>query len=186
MKPATMKQDVNDANALLSRFVLEPATIEHCPDICNLVNLTYRGDTGWTRETHIIGGDRTNFNEITTAMAKSGAQFYVVYLQKMLAACIYLTKEKYFAYIGFFSVHPDFQNLGVGKYILQQTEIIAKQQFAADKMRMFVVSQRPELIAFYQRRGYQRIGETEAYPLQLKIGTPKVSGLTIEYLEKLI
>lgn len=181
-----MKHDVNDVNKLLSRFVLAPAGLEHCHDISNLVNLTYRGDNGWTRETHIIGGDRTNLDEITTAMAKPEARFYVVYLQQFLAACIYLAKEQHHAYIGFFSVHPDFQGVGVGKSILQQIEAIAKQQFAADKIRMFVVSQRPELIAFYQRRGYQRTGGTEAYPLRLKIGIPKVNGLTIEYLEKYV
>lgn len=175
-----MKQTVID----LSQFTLKKANPNQCPDICNLVNLTYRGETGWTRETHIIGGDRTNLDEITTAMAKPGARFYVVYQKQLLAACIYLSHEQHHAYIGFFSVHPDFQGHGVGKHILQQTETIARQQFATAKIRMFVVSQRPELIAFYQRRGYQRTGGQEPYPLQLKIGVPKVDGLTIEFLEK--
>ncbi|MCB1984401.1 MAG: GNAT family N-acetyltransferase [Burkholderiales bacterium] len=168
----------------LSRFTLKKATLDHCPDICDLVNLTYRGNTGWTRETHIIGGDRTNLGEITTAMTKSGARFYVVYLEQLLATCIYLSREQHHAYIGFFAVHPGLQGRGIGKHVLQQAETIAKQQMTATKIRMFVVSQRPELIAFYQRRGYQRIGGTEAYPLQLKIGIPKVAGLTIEFLEK--
>ena len=181
-----MKQDVYDANTLLSQFVLQPAKPEYTHDICNLVNLTYRGDTGWTRETHLIGGDRTNLTDITTAITKSEAQFYVVYLHKMLAACIYLAQEKDHAYIGFFSVHPDFQGQGVGKYILQQAETIAKKQLAANKIRMFAVSQRTELIAFYQRRGYRRIGNKATYPLQLKIGIPKVAHLTIEFLEKSI
>ncbi len=180
-----MKQTVSD----LSRFTLKKATPEHCQDICNLINLTYRGETGWTRETHIIGGDRTNHEEITTAMAKPDAQFYIVYLQQQLAACIYLAREQQptqqnHAYIGFFSVHPDYQGCGVGKHILQQTETIARQQLNARKIIMFVVSQRLELIAFYRRRGYQSTGTQAPYPLQLKIGVPKVAGLTIEYLEK--
>ena len=173
-----------------SRFTLQQATPDHCRDICDLVNLTYRGETGWTRETHIIGGDRTNLDEITLAMDKPNARFYVSHLDQLLAASIYLAKEQQaeqnHAYIGFFSVHPDFQGRGLGKHILHQAETIARQQLTATKIRMFVVSQRPELIAFYQRRGYQRIGDQEPYPLQLKIGIPKVSGLTIEYLEKLV
>ncbi|SEN56560.1 GNAT family N-acetyltransferase [Nitrosomonas marina] len=169
-----------------SRLTLEPAVPVHCRDICDLINLTYRGETGWTRETHIIGGDRTNLDEISAAMAKPDAQFYVVYLDQLLAACIYLSREQCHAYIGFFSVHPNYQGIGVGKHILHQAEIIARQELAAQRIRMFVVSQRPELIAFYQRRGYQRVGNQEPYPLQLKIGVPKVEGLTIEYLEKRI
>lgn len=181
-----MKHEACDTGRLHAQFMLKSARPEHCHDICNLVNLTYRGNTGWTRETHIIGGNRTNLDEITTTSAKPGGQFYVTHLEQQLTTCIYLAKEQDHAYIGFFSVHPDFQNMGIGKHILSQTETIAKKQLAVDKIRMFVVSQRPELIAFYQRRGYQRTGNREAYPLQLKIGVPKVSGLTIEYLEKLI
>jgi ribosomal protein S18 acetylase RimI-like enzyme len=179
-----MKHDVTDATSFLSQFTLAQALPRHCQDICNLVNLTYRGDRGWTREAHIIGGDRTTLGEITTAMAKPGARFYVVYLQQQLVACIYLAKERHHAYIGFFSVHPDFQGQGVGGYILRQAEIIAKHQLMADKIRMFVVSQRAELVSFYQRRGYQHAGSQQVYPLQLNMGVPKVENLTIEYLEK--
>ncbi len=120
-------------------------------------------------------------------MEKPDARFYVVYLEHLLAACIYLAKEQYkTTYIGFFSVHPDFQGRGIGKYILQQAETIAKEQFSATKIRMYVVSQRPELIAFYERRGYQCTGLKNPYPLHLKIGVPKITGLTIEYLEKVV
>ena len=179
-----MKHDVADVSPFLSQFTLAQALPGHCRDICDLVNLTYRGDRGWTRETHIIGGDRTTPVEIAAALAKPGARFYVVYLRNRLVACIYLAKEQHHAYIGFFSVHPDFQGQGVGGYILRQAETIAKHQLLANKIRMFVVSQRAELIAFYQRRGYQHAGGQQAYPLQLKIGVPKVTNLTIEYLEK--
>ncbi len=181
-----MKHDVIGASTFLSQFTLVQAMPEHGQDICDLVNLAYRGDSGWTRETDIIGGDRTTLSEIATAITKTGARFYVVYQQQQLVACIYLAKERHHAYLGFFSVHPDFQGQGVGGYILRQAETIAKHQFAADRIRMFVVSQRVELVAFYQRRGYQRIGSREVYPLQLKIGVPKVADLTIEYLEKRI
>ncbi len=181
-----MKHDVASASTFLSQFTLVQAMPEHCQDICDLVNLAYRGhsNNGWTRETDIIDGDRTTLSEIVAAMTKADARFYVVYQQQQLIACIYLAKEQHHAYLGFFSVHPDFQDQGVGGHILRQAEAIAKHQLAVDIMRMFVVSQRVELVAFYQRRGYQCMGDREAYPLQLKIGVPKVADLTIEYLEK--
>ncbi|MCW5618305.1 MAG: GNAT family N-acetyltransferase [Nitrosomonas sp.] len=181
-----MKRDVIGASAFLSQFTLVQATSEHCQDICDLVNLAYRGDSGWTRETDIIDGDRTTLSEIVTAITKPGARFYVVYQRQQLIACVYLAKEQHHVYLGFFSVHPDFQGQGVGGYILWQAEVIAKHQFVADRIRMFVVSQRAELVAFYLRRGYQRAGGQQAYPLQLRIGVPKVANLTIEYLEKQI
>ncbi|WP_198009348.1 hypothetical protein [Nitrosomonas sp. Is79A3] len=70
--------------------------------------------------------------------------------------------------------------------MLEQTESIAFSTLRVHKFVMFVISQRPELIAFYQRRGYSRTGRIETYPLHLGIGVPKVPGLTIEYLEKII
>ena len=103
---------------------------------------------------------------------------------RRLASCIYLEKQENSAYIGFFSVHPSLQGKGIGKYILKQAETFALTELGTKKYVMFVVSQRSELIAFYERRGYARTGQIETYPLHLGTPMPKVDGLTIEYLEK--
>lgn len=167
-----------------SHFHLEKAGLDQAQAIADLVNLTYRGKTGWTRETHIIQGDRTNRQEVETAMTTPDAQFFVINQPKKLAACIYVAKEHDSAYIGFFSVHPNLQGKGLGKYVLEQVENYASRTLGVHKFVMFVISQRSELITFYLRRGYVRTGRVETYPLHMGIGVPKVSGLTIEYLEK--
>ncbi len=169
-----------------SYFRLEKAGRGQAQAITDLVNLTYRGETGWTRETHIIQGDRTNRQEVETAMTAPDAQFFIINQPQNLASCIYIAKENDSAYIGFFSVHPSLQGKGLGKYVLEQAETFALSTLGVHKFVMFVISQRPELIAFYQRRGYSRTSRVETYPLHLGIGVPKVSGLTIEYLEKVI
>lgn len=169
-----------------SHFCPEKAGQDQAQAIADLVNLTYRGETGWTRETHIIQGDRTNRQEVETAMIIPDAQFIVINQPQNLASCIYIAKENDDAYIGFFSVHPSLQGKGLGKYMLEHAENFALRTLSVHKIVMFVVAQRPELIAFYQRRGYSRTGRIETYPLHLGIGVPKVSGLTIEYLEKII
>lgn len=169
-----------------SSLHLQKARYNQSQDISDLVNLTYRGDLGWTRETHIIGGDRTNRQAIESAMCNPNAHFLVVNLPKILASCIYVAKEKEHAYIGFFSVHPSLQGRGLGKYVLEQAETFVLRNMEIHKFVMFVVSQRRELIEFYQRRGYFRTGRIEAYPLHMGIGVPRIAGLTIEYLEKLL
>lgn len=166
------------------RFRLEKAKLNQSREICGLINLTYRGAAGWTRETHIIQGNRTSLYEIETAIANPDAHFFVVNQHRGLVACIYVEKQEKSAYIGFFSVHPTLQRKGIGNYILKQAETFALSELGAKKLVMYVVSQRPELIAFYERRGYVRTGQIEAYPLHLGVGIPKVDGLTIEYLEK--
>lgn len=168
----------------LSSLRFERAGQAEIQAICDLVNLTYRGKFGWTTEVAIIQGDRTNYQEIEAALSKPDANFLVVQQQNRLVACIYVAKEDIHAFIGFFSVHPDWQGKGLGKYLLAQAEIHAREIFGINKLLMFVISQRTELISFYQRRGYQLTGQTEICPHGL--GKPKVAGLTIDYLEKTI
>ena len=165
-----------------SAFRFEKANANQAQAISDLINLTYRGNAGWTTEAAIIQGDRTNRQEIEAIMRNSDAYFFVVNLPSMLASCIYVAQEKEQACIGFFSVHPDLQGQGLGKYMLEQAETFARGVMHVHQFAMFVISQRTELMEFYQRRGYYCTGRIEAYPAYL--GKPKIAGLTIEYLEK--
>ena len=160
----------------------EKADISQAQAISDLINLTYRGTTGWTTEAAIIQGDRTNRQEIEAAMMNPDGHFFIVNWQSAPAACIYIASEKEYAYIGFFSVHPSLQGQGFGSYMLEQAEIFARDSLHVHKFILFVISQRPELIAFYQRRGYRGTGRIEPFPPYL--GVPKIAGLTIEYFEK--
>jgi ribosomal protein S18 acetylase RimI-like enzyme len=169
-----------------SKFCLEKARLDQAEEICGLINLTYRGEVGWTKETHIVQGNRTTRHEIESALNNPDAHFLVVNHPQQLAACIYVAKEQDNAYIGYFSVHPNLQGEGLGKHVLKQAESFALAHMGINKFVMFVVSQRAELIAFYERRGYIRTGIVEAYPVDLGIGVPIVDGLTIEYLEKIV
>jgi ribosomal protein S18 acetylase RimI-like enzyme len=76
------------------------------------------------------------------------------------------------------------QGTGVGKQMLAHAEKYAREEFGSVRFIMVVVSSRPELIAFYLRRGYQRTGDLMDYPLSAGAGTPKHTGLKIETLEK--
>ncbi len=165
-------------------FQLERASIHHCQAICDLVNTTYRGEVGWTRETHLLDGDRTDHADIKSAFLNPDGYFLIIQAEQWLVASIYIKKIVDSIYIGFFAIHPDLQGQGLGKEILKRAEADALSRFDAQNFTMYVVSQRAELIAFYERRGYQRTGRIETYPIHLGVGIPKVQGLSIEYLEK--
>jgi hypothetical protein len=48
-----------------------------------------------------------------------------------------------------------------------------------------VIAQRPELIAWYARRGFAQIGEREAFPYgDARFGLPRRDDLYFEVLEK--
>jgi len=163
---------------------LELAELSRAEEICNLVNIAYRGDVGWTKETDIVEGDRTTILEIKAEIQKDNSFLLIALQDNEVISCVCLEKEDDQVYIGLFSVHPDLQGKGVGKNILLEAEEYAFSTLQVSKLVMVVVSQRVELISYYERRGYIKTGRVEEYPKHLNVGVPKSEGLTIEYLEK--
>ena len=102
------------------------------------------------------------------------------------------------AYIGMFAVHPELQGQGVGNIILQAAETFAGRHLQSDKqatdsqatdkkparLTMSILSHRPELLSYYQRRGYQLNGNKMPFPNDGNNGEPKRQDLELLELEK--
>jgi len=164
------------------KLVLKETVSEQVDEICNLINLAYRGNSGWTKETDLVSGNRAEFQEVTEYISNQKSHLLVASEAGNVKACICVEENENRGYIGFFAVHPDYQ--GRGKNILLQAERLASEKLGVRKYVMVVVSQREELISFYERRGYARTGNIEKYPTHPSVGIPLNSALTIEYLEK--
>ena len=168
----------------MTEINLHKAKAENAEEICQLINTAYRGDLGWTNETYIVAGERTNINDVEALLNKSNSHMLIATYSNRIIACICIeTKDKQ-AYIGSFAVSPATQNTGIGKKTLSFAENFAIDQLGISKLIMSVISQRTELIEFYERRGYTRTGQKDSYPVHLNVGAPLVNDLTIEYLEK--
>ncbi len=165
-------------------LILEPATTKHVGAICELINLAYRGDNGWTRETEFISGNRATINEVNYYLSDQNAHLFIAKDQHEIISCICVELNDNDAHIGFFAVHPKMQGRGIGKIILTQAENYAVNNLNVTKLSMAVVSQRSELIAYYERRGYQRTGVIKKFPVHRDVGVPLDNSLTIEYLNK--
>ncbi len=164
--------------------ILQKAQTKHIHDLCELVNLAYRGDLGWTKETHLIAGQRTTPEEVKRYLSNPDTHLFIVVNNDKIIASICIEAKKECAYFGFFAVHPSLQGSGLGKTILALAETFAIQTLKSKKLAMVVISQRKELISFYERRGYFKTKNIEAYPTHLNTGKPLKSGLTITRLEK--
>ena len=104
------------------------------------------------------------------------------------------------AYIGMFAVHPELQEQGVGNVILQAAETFAARHLQSDKqatdsqatdkkparLTMSILSHRPELLSYYQRRGYQLNGNKMPFPNDGNNGEPKRQDLELLELEKMV
>lgn len=84
------------------------------------------------------------------------------------------------------SVNPASQGSGIGKTILREAEDAVRAK-GATRMRMTVVSRRHQLIAWYQRHGYNLTGEKEAYSAEDEtLGAPSSDNLEFVVLEKVL
>ena len=163
---------------------LKQANIDDAEEISSLINLAYRGNDGWTKETDIVEGERSNIGEVNELIKNYSSYFLTAKVDGNLVACICIEEKESKAYIGSFAVSPYEQNKGVGKKVLELAEIYSRKKLGITEFVIVVISQRKELIAFYERRGYRRSGKIDKYPVHLNVGVPSVKGLTIEYLTK--
>ena len=165
------------------------AMLSDAASIAVLINTAYRGEAskqGWTTEAYILDGVRTSTHEIQQLIESENSTFIVCNQGDDLIGSIHLNKTHDSVHIGMLAVKPHLQNLNVGKQILANAELFAKKAWQAHKFVMLVITMRHELIAFYERRGYIRTGVLQEFPVKPELWMPKVEGLKLERLEKLI
>jgi len=154
-------------------LVYRIATETDAESITTLINSSYFGEEsnqGWTNENEIITGKRTNVTNVLNMITDHNTIFLIFFgeTDQVLKGCISLTNKSELksAYLGMFAVRPDLQARGYGKFILSIAENYAIRNWNVDYIKLRVVIQRPELIAFYVRRGYIDTGFKEPFPIQ--------------------
>ena len=177
---------MNSAQPLMS-LSFRPARAQDVGTIVALVNSAYRGDSsrqGWTTEADILDGQRTDAEEIHSLVSAENSLLLLGWQGEELISSVHLEQTEQDAYLGMLTIKPSLQGQGLGKRVMQEAEEFARQHWAAQTMRMTVITLRHELIAFYERRGYRRTGELMPFPTSPRFGLPKVDSLQLEKLEK--
>ncbi|KAL2130178.1 hypothetical protein VTI74DRAFT_6810 [Chaetomium olivicolor] len=78
-----------------------------------------------------------------------------------LVGCCELTRgTAQLAYFGLLAVSPFRQGGGIGKQVLAYAEDYSRRIWGVRRLELTVVSIRTELIQWYIRRGYRKMGET--------------------------
>ena len=153
-----------------------------------LVQSAYRGESsrvGWTTEADLIDGTRTDADEVAELINKPDSYILLCERDNSLLASVHLENRDDYAYLGMFAVSPQAQGQGVGKYLLTMAEEIVSRQWQCRFLEMTVISLRTDLIAWYERRGYQRTGHYKPFPYgQLRYGMPRRDDLVLEVLHK--
>lgn len=155
---------------------ISKATFKDIPQLVTLINSAYRGEhskKGWTTEADLLGGVRTDSGGLEKMMDKKDAVILKYCDEENgLRGCVYLEKKGNQMYLGMLTVSPLEQGKGIGKKLLFVAEKYACDQ-KCSTVEMTVISIRHELIAWYQKHGYYRTGETKPFPSDEKFGIPK-------------
>lgn len=128
-----------------------------------LIESAYRGDAsraGWTTEADILQGQRTDPQGVLEVVKAPDSRLLTVERDGRIVACCQLEHRGAHAYFGMFAVSPALQGAGLGKAIIAEAERQARTTWGVTEMHMTVISVRDDLIAWYERRGYRRTGET--------------------------
>jgi ribosomal protein S18 acetylase RimI-like enzyme len=140
-----------------------------------LVHAAYRGhggQVGWTTEAELIDGPRTT-PELLAADLVDPAITVLVAGEAEGCAAVTHPAGTTTASFGMFAVRPGGQGSGLGSALLLAAEEQARAT-GASTMEMCVIETRTELIAWYERRGYARTGETRPFPYGAPgVGTPR-------------
>jgi ribosomal protein S18 acetylase RimI-like enzyme len=135
------------------------------PAIVRLVNAAYRGPAGWTRETHILAGDRTDESAVLAMMQAPESLILLCLRGERPVGCVHLKRQtRDEAYLGMLAVDPGAQEGGLGKRLMNEAEAFAGKRWGATAVSITVIDRRPELVAYYLRRGYAPTGETQPFP----------------------
>jgi ribosomal protein S18 acetylase RimI-like enzyme len=156
------------------------ATPGDAPALKALLEAAYRGDSarrGWNHEADILDDERTAPGEVEALLADPAVTILTSRDGESLTGCVAVTvKGTALAYLGMLCVSPDLQSAGLGRQLLDAAEDCARAQNIA-AMEMTVIDSRDSLIAWYERRGYTRTGETRPFPV---LRDPPVTFVVLE------
>ena len=157
------------------------------PAIARMVNAAYRGASGWTGEGHLLQGRRTDEAAVVEMMRAPDSLLLLCHIGDALAGCAHLSRASAAeVYFGMLAVDPALQADGLGKILMAEVETRARQAWGADALLISVVNKRPELIAYYLRRGYAPTGETRPFPFADGLTTALVDGIELVMLRKVL
>ena len=156
-------------------------------EIVNLVNAAYRSGEGWTHEADLIDGRRTSRDDLERELSSPDPSIILclrAHETGPIRACVLLRRKGDYVYLGMLSVAPDAMDQRLGRKLLEYSEAQAKT-WGASRVVMTVLDVRQTLIAWYERRGYRRTGESIPFPYDNKgLGKPRLANLAFAVLEK--
>ncbi|MCA0904508.1 GNAT family N-acetyltransferase [Qipengyuania aquimaris] len=145
------------------------ASLADAAEIKLLIESAYRGDSarqGWNHEADLLDDERTSLEEIERLIESEKVSFQLARGNAGAPiGCVAVTQlDAASGYLGMLCVAPTMQSGGLGGMLLEAAELAALKR-GIETLEMTVITQRSSLISWYERRGYERTGETRPFPV---------------------
>jgi ribosomal protein S18 acetylase RimI-like enzyme len=152
------------------------AAIEDIPALVALINSAYRGESskkGWTTEADLLEGEMRTDTGMLNDIIKRSAAVLLKYTGAggTITGSVFLEKQEKGLYLGMLTVSPIQQGGGIGKELMRAAEEYAREKDCTC-IFMNVISIRHELVAWYERQGYKKTGETRPVSVEARFGIP--------------
>ena len=178
----------------MTRLSIRPARPGDAGVLTDLIRSAYRGDdsrAGWTSEADLVEGERISPVQVRAMISDTGSLMLAGEADgppgqpAQIVGCCQLRNEGAgLAYFGTFAVSPSAQGTGLGRQLMAEAERRAIAAFGATRLEMTVLAPQDKLIAYYERRGFRRTGETRPFPADPLYARPLVDNLYFVVLEK--
>ena len=139
------------------------ARVEEAPDITDIVNCAYQGGdgltVGWTGVAHLLGGSRVTVDQVAAWIVQSPQSMLVARESGQLIGSVHLTNlRRDVGEISLLAIRPSRQDGGLGRVLLAAAERHLVNHWNCRIAELTVLSPRPELESWYERRGYRPTG----------------------------
>lgn len=154
----------------------------------DLINVAFRGSAGWAVEFKVVEGARITLAGLLEKIDAKPDGLLLVWRDEvdgsLLGSVLLEPVSDGVWYLGLLCVRPDLQTRQLGRTLLAASEQAAKER-GARWIRISVMTVRDTLVAWYERRGYVRTGETKPFPYNdPSVGKPLRDDLEFAILEK--
>lgn len=150
---------------------IRPATAGDLPALHRVIERAYRGDSarlGWTHEADLLSDTRTDLPALQAILADPAQVLLTLFEANAPLGCVNVAdRGGGVAYLGLLCIEPTRQGEQLGRKLIAAAESHARDVIGCHMIEMTVIEQRRELIAYYERRGWQITGERRPFPVPL-------------------
>ena len=152
----------------MTEITIRDAVPADIPVLHALIESAYRGEAsraGWTTEADLLDGQRTDPDDLASILDDPEQALLTAWRDSALVGCVLIAdRGEGTGYFGMLSISPTLQGAGLGRRMVEAAHAALAARFGARQVRISVLPQRETLIAWYERLGYRRTGETLPFP----------------------